>query len=262
MKGRNWKLLAVVVVLTLLVPAFAACGATPEPETIIQTVEVEKTVVETVVETVEVEVEKEVVVTQEVEKEVVVTATPEPRPEGPVEMRVGTTFLMDSTNINVSWTSWGIWRLIYDSVVETAEMGIYRPGIAEEWSVADDGLTWTFKIREGMTFHDGTPLTAEEVAWSLNWMITVGNDSLSYLWWNFEEVVATDETTLQITTGTPVGNMEYLLFWAFIVPESVWGQFDNYDDMSAFAGVEAMVGSGPFKVVDYVADEYLIMEAN
>jgi peptide/nickel transport system substrate-binding protein len=141
-------------------------------------------------------------------------------------------------------------------------MGVYRPGIAEEWSVADDGVTWTFKIREGMTFHDGTPLTAEEVAWSLNWMINVGNDSLSYLWWNFEEVVALDETTLQITTGTPVGNMEYLLFWAFIVPESVWGQFDNYDDMSAFSGIEAMVGSGPFKVTDFVQDEYLIMEAN
>jgi peptide/nickel transport system substrate-binding protein len=262
MKSKNWKLLAVVVVLTLFVPAFAACGPTPEPEVVVETVEVE--VEKTVIETVEVEVEKEVVVTQEVEveKEVVVTATPEPKPEGPVEMRVGTTFIVDTSNINVSWTSWGIWRQIYDSIVETAEMGVYRPGIAEEWSVSDDGLTWTFKIREGLTFHDGTPLTAEEVAWSLNWMINVGNDSLSYLWWNFEEVKALDETTLQITTGTPVGNMEYLLFWAFIVPESVWGQFDNYDDMSAFSGIEAMVGSGPFKVTDFVPDEYLIMEAN
>jgi len=270
MKSNRWRLLAAAVVLTLLMPAFAACGPTPEPETVIQTVEIEKIVVETVevevekevVVTKEVEVEKEVVVTKEVEKVVVVTATPEPRPEGPVEMRVGTTFMLDTTNINVSWTSWGIWRLIYDSIVETAGMGVYRPGIAKEWSVADDGVTWTFKIREGMTFHDGSPLTANEVAWSLNWMINVGNDSLSYLWWNLTDVTALDETTLQITTGTPVGNMEYLLFWAFIVPESAWGQFDNYDDMSAFSGIEAMVGSGPFKVTDFVQDEYLILEAN
>jgi len=265
MKSNLWKLLAMVVALAMLAPVLAACGPTPEPEvverTIVETVIVAGTpeVVEKVVTEV-VEVEK--VVTEVVEVEKLVTPTPEPKPEGPVEMRVGTTFILDTSNINVSWTSWGIWRLIYDSIVETAEMGIYRPGIAEEWSVSDDGLTWTFKIREGMTFHDGTPLTAEEVAWSLNWMINVGNDSLSYLWWNFEEVVALDETTLQITTGTPVGNMEYLLFWAFIVPESAWGQFDNYDDMSAFSGVEAMVGSGPFMVTDFVPDEYLIMEAN
>jgi peptide/nickel transport system substrate-binding protein len=262
MKSGMWKLLAVVVVVAMLVPALAACGPTPEPEIIKETVVVTEKETVIVTEKEEVEVTKVVVEKEEVEVEVVVTATPEPRPEGPVEMRVGTTFILDTSNINVSWTSWGIWRQIYDSIVETAELGIYRPGIAEEWSVSEDGLTWTFKIREGMTFHDGTPLTAEEVAWSLNWMINVENDSLSYLWWNFEQVVALDETTLQITTGTPVGNMEYLLFWAFIVPESVWGQFDNYDDMSAFSGVEAMVGSGPFRVTDFVPDEYLIMEAN
>ena len=263
MKRRKWSLLSVAVALSILVSALAACGPTPEPQVIEKVVEetviVEGTpqVIEKVVTEV-VEVEK--VVTTIVEKEV--TPTPQPTPSGPVEMRVGTTFILDTTNINVSWTSWGIWRLIYDSIIETAELGVYRPGIAEEWSVSDDGLTWTLKIREGLTFHDGTPLTAKDVAWSLQWMIDVGNDSLSYLWWNFEDIQAPDDTTLQITTGTPVGNMEYLLFWAFIIPENVWGQFDNYDDMSAFSGMEAMVGSGPFKVTDYVQDEYLILEAN
>ncbi len=43
----------------------------------------------------------------------------------------------------------------------------FVPGLAESWEVSDDGLVWTFKIREGVTFHDGTPLTAEDVAWSL-----------------------------------------------------------------------------------------------
>ncbi len=263
MKRKKWSLLSTAVTLSILVSALAACGPTPEPQ-VIEKVVKETVIVEgtpQVIEKVVTEVVKvEKVVTAIVEKEV--TPTPQPTPSGPVEMRVGTTFILDTTNINVSWTSWGIWRLIYDSIIETAELGVYRPGIAEEWSVSDDGLTWTLKIREGLTFHDGTPLTAKDVAWSLQWMIDVGNDSLSYLWWNFEDIQAPDDTTLQITTGTPVGNMEYLLFWAFIIPENVWGQFDNYDDMSAFSGIEAMVGSGPFKVTDYVQDEYLILEAN
>jgi peptide/nickel transport system substrate-binding protein len=189
-------------------------------------------------------------------------ALAKPAPTGEVTMRVGATYILDTININVSWTSWSIWRLIYDSVVETSALGAYRPGLAESWSVSEDGLVWTLKIREDVTFHDGTPCTAEDVAWSLNWMINVGNDSLSYLWWNFTDVTALDDTTLQITTGDPLGNMEYLMFWAFIVPESVWGQFDNYDDMSEFAELAAATGTGPYKVTDYVADEYLILEAN
>jgi peptide/nickel transport system substrate-binding protein len=268
MKTNLWKSLTIMVVLATLVSGLAGC-ATPTPEVIekVVTKEVEKIVTqvvkEVVKETVIVEgtpevVEKEVTKIVEVE----VTATPEPKPPEPVTMRVGTTFILDTINVNVSWTSWSIWRLIYDSVVETSELGVYRPGLAESWSVSDDGLVWTFKIREGMTFHDGTPCTAEDVAWSLNWMINVGNDSLSYLWWNFTEVVALDDTTLQITTGDPLGNMEYLMFWAFIIPESVWSGYETYDDMAAFTELAAATGTGPYKAADYVTDEYLILEAN
>ena len=190
-------------------------------------------------------------------------ALAKPVPTGLVTMRVGTTYILDTINVNVSWTSWSIWRLIYDALVETSALGVYRPGLAESWSVSDDGLTWTFKIREGVTFHDGTPCTAEDVAWSLNWMKTVGNDSLSYLWDDeTEEIVALDDTTLQIKTPFPVGNMEYRMFWAFIVPKSVWGGIDNYDDMAAYTELDAATGTGPFKVVDYAPDEYLILEAN
>ncbi len=187
--------------------------------------------------------------------------TEEP-PAEPVTMRVGTTYILDTVNVNVSWTSWAIWRLLYDSVVEGAELGVYAPGLAESWEVSDDGLVWTFKIREGVTFHDGTPCTAEDVAWSLNWMISVGSDSLAYLWWNFTDVVALDDTTLQVTTGDPIGNMEYLMYWAFIVPESVWSSFETYDDMAEFADFTAATGTGPYELVDWQTDEYLILQAN
>ena len=120
---------------------------------------------------------------------------------------------------------------------------------------------WTFKIREGMSFHDGTPLTAEEVAWSLNWTLENEPETFAFYLANFDEVVALDPTTLQVTLTDPVGNMEYLLMYVWILPESVWGDM-SYDEMMEFEDLSAGIGSGPYKLVDWVEGEYLILEAN
>jgi peptide/nickel transport system substrate-binding protein len=258
MKTNLWKLLTVMIILTMLVLSLAGCGATPMPTAVATQVPAAPTQAPAAAPTqAPTAAPTEAPTTLPTEAPTITPAAAEP-----VTMRIGTTFIWDGPNVGVATSNWGLWRLIYDSVVETGALGTYIPGLAESWSVSDDGLVWTFKIRKGVTFHDGTPCTAEDVAWSLNWMITVGNDSLSYLWWNFKEVVALDDTTLQITTGDPIGNMEYLMFWAFIVPKSVWGQFDNYDDMSEFTELAAATATGPYKVVDWSPDEYLILEAD
>ena len=66
-------------------------------------------------------------------------------------------------------------------------MGIsnFQPGLAEDWDVSDDGLVWTFKIREGVKFHDGTPCDANAVAWSLNWTIENEIETFSFYLVNF-----------------------------------------------------------------------------
>ncbi|MEX2628873.1 MAG: ABC transporter substrate-binding protein [Tistlia sp.] len=58
----------------------------------------------------------------------------------------------------------------YDTLVELdpTDLGPLVPGLAESWSVAEDGVTYTFRIREGVTFHSGNPVTAEDAAWSLH----------------------------------------------------------------------------------------------
>jgi peptide/nickel transport system substrate-binding protein len=202
-------------------------------------------------------VEKEV--TKIVEK--VVTATPEPTPEGPVTMRVGTTYIWDGPNPHIAWYGYSIRYLLYDALLDVGELVVYTPGLAESWSVSDDGRVWTFNIREGVTFHNGDPCTAEEIAWGINWMIDVGTDSLSYLFTQFEKVVALDPTTLQITLYEPVGNMDYLAFWTWITPESVWGGM-TYEDVQEFNDISATIGTGMYKAVEWVEGEYLILEAN
>ena len=189
------------------------------------------------------------------------TSPPEEPMAEPVTMNVGTTYIWDTANPTFGWYGYTLRYLIYDTLVEEAGISNFHPCIAESWEVSDDGLVWTFKIREGMSFHDGTPLTAEEVAWSLNWTLENEPETFAFYLANFDEVVALDPTTLQVTLTDPVGNMEYLLMYVWILPESVWGDM-SYDEMMEFEDLSAGIGSGPYKLVDWVEGEYLILEAN
>jgi peptide/nickel transport system substrate-binding protein len=242
MKSNFWKLLAVLVILTMIVP-LAGCGKeTAEP-----------TEAPPVVEPTEPPAEEP-------------TEAPPPEPTEPPEpavFKVGTTYLWDSNNLGVETSGWGIYRLLFDSLVEFGANESFIPGLAESWSVDDSGLVWTFKIREGVTFHDGTPCTAEEIAWSLTWMEEVGFDSIAYMWAGlFEDVTALDATTLQITAFNPVGYMEYALSYSFVVPQSVWGDISDYETMAAYTDEDATTGTGPYIFNEWVTDEYMILDAN
>ena len=228
-------LLTVVIVGALLL---AACGATPEPTQAPESTAAEEP-------------------TQAAEP----TEPPAPETEEPVTLRVGTTYIWDTANPTYGWYGYNLRYLIYDTLVEEAGISNFIPGLAESWDVSDDGLVWTFKIREGVTFHDGTPLNAEEVAWSLNWTLEYEPETFSFYLANFDEVVALDDTTLQVTLSDPVGNMEYLLMYVWILPRSVWEGM-TYDEIMEFEDLSAAIGTGPYKVVEWVEGEYLILEAN
>jgi peptide/nickel transport system substrate-binding protein len=100
------------------------------------------------------------------------------------------------------------------------------------------------------------------VAWSLNWTIENEIETFSFYLVNFQEIVALDPTTLQVTLSEPVGNMEYLLMYVWILPPSVWDGM-TYDEIMEFESIEAAIGTGPFKLVEWSEEDgYLILEAN
>ena len=228
-------LLTVVMIGALLL---AACGGTPEPTQAPEPTAAEEP-------------------TQAAEP----TEAPPPETQEPVTLRVGTTYIWDTANPTYGWYGYNLRYLIYDTLVEEAGIGKFVPGLAESWDVSDDGLVWTFKIREGVTFHDGTPLNAEEVAWSLNWTLEYEPETFAFYLANFAEIVALDDTTLQVTLSDPVGNMEYLLMYVWILPRSVWEGM-TYDDIMEFEDLSAGIGTGPYKLTEWVEGEYLILEAN
>jgi peptide/nickel transport system substrate-binding protein len=247
MKASLWRQLVVWVILAAFVLGLAGCTQEAAPT--------EAPAEPSATEAPQVEP------TEAPQEEPTAPPTEEPAPSEPVTMRVGTTYIWDTANPAYGWYNYGLRYLVYDTLVEEAGIGRFVPGLAESWTYSDDGLVWTFKIREGVTFHDGTPCTADEVAWSLNWTIENEIETFSFYLVNFQEIVALDPTTLQVTLSEPVGNMEYLLMYVWILPPSVWEGM-TYDDIMEFEDLSAAIGTGPYKLVEWVEGEYLILEAN
>ncbi len=245
MKSTVWKLLMVMVVLGSLVLGLTACGGDDEPADTPAAEEAAQPAEET----------------GSTDAAAPAEEAPAPAADEPVTLRIASSYIWDTANPTYGWYGYDVRYLVYDTLVESTSLAGVSPGLAESWDVSDDGLVWTFKIREGVTFHDGTPATAEEVAWSLNWAKEMEVETYSFYLASFEEIVALDPTTLQVTLSDPVGNMEYLLIYVWIVPPSVWEGM-SYDEIMEFEDLSAAIGTGPYKLVEWTEGESMILEAN
>lgn len=182
----------------------------------------------------------------------------------PVVLRVGWAGSPDTLNPGtaVLAEAYTIFALVYDSIYEYQLDGTYKLDVAESAEVSDDGLTWTFKIRDGINFHDGEPMTASDVAFSVN--LYKNNGDFIYLnayTSNFDTVEATDDSTVVITLTDPVPNMDYLLSYLYIVPEHIWGQYAEPPGSVEFENLE-MIGTGPFRMAEYSQNEFVRLAAN
>lgn len=139
---------------------------------------------------------------------------------------------------------------IYDTLV-LRDGNEFIPRLASSWEQPDD-LTWVFTLRDDVQFHDGSPVEAQDVVASLE-RLAASETPLAPLWSALDSVEATDENTVTITTTEPVGTMLTSLTLMYVVPAEgaeTEGFFSN------------PVGSGPFKVVDFLPEERLDLEAN
>jgi len=134
------------------------------------------------------------------------------------------------------------------------------PGLAESWSASDDGLTWTFAIREGVTWHDGEPLTARDVAFSFEFQKEYGLGNFLSALEGIESVTAPDDTTVVIRCSRPKADITAM--WVPVVPEHVWGRFDSYEEITEFANAPPVVGSGPFQIVEWKKGDFVRCVAN
>ena len=151
------------------------------------------------------------------------------------------------------WTSAFIVRnhgyMVYDTLFALDGDLKVKPQMVESWSVTPDNLTWTFTLRDGLEFHDGQPVTTEDVLASLKrWAV---RDSVGQiLWGKLSEAKAVDAKTFQLVLKSPTGVVLQALSKPsgnpFIMPKRVAETSPN-DQIKEF------VGSGPFI---FKADEW------
>lgn len=156
---------------------------------------------------------------------------------------------------NVSGTR--IYGLFHDSLLQTSMSGELKPMLATEW--VNDGLEWRFKLREGVIFHDGSTMTADDVVYTFERLLDPANETSNFGQDLQRFVSSVQETgelevTFTSTATDPLLPIRINSYWASIVPR---------------AGTEAMdeatrqtkpIGAGPYKIVEYVPGDRLVVE--
>jgi peptide/nickel transport system substrate-binding protein len=135
-----------------------------------------------------------------------------------------------------------------------------EPALADSWELSDDGLTWTIKLHEGITFPDGTPVTAQTVKEFYEWWasiedIAVFNAELLYL----DKIEVIDDLTFTLTTFEPIHNSpDYGFIWMWVFPPDIWEAVDPAD---LFTVENPPVGTGPYVLAEYVPGSHMILNA-
>ena len=148
---------------------------------------------------------------------------------------------------------------IFDTITSQADDGTYHPGLATDWKISEDGLTYTFTLREGVTFHDGTPFNAEVLKQNLD--RPLNEPDLATVSSGIAENRVIDDRTLEVKLSRPNAG----LIHAFSTPH--WPVYSGkvlseHTPAELSADPTLSIGTGPFKVAEYSRGSSLVLEKN
>ncbi|MBV1896178.1 MAG: ABC transporter substrate-binding protein [Rhodobacteraceae bacterium] len=147
-----------------------------------------------------------------------------------------------------------VYSNIFEGLTRFMGDGSIVPGLAKSWEISDDGLVYTFMLQDGVTFHDGTTMDAEDVKFSLD--RARAEDSVNAqkaLFAGISDVTVIDPLTVQLTLSEPNGNLPFNLAWGdavIVAPESIENIKTN------------PVGTGAFKFTNWVQGDKIDIERN
>jgi len=143
-----------------------------------------------------------------------------------------------------------------------------EPDLATSWSVSPDGRTWTFTLRRGVTFHDGTPWTAQAAKFNIDRWADARNPyhghGVDFAYWHdflskdFEAARAPDAYTLRLVFKTPLGP----LLSDLAIPAFNFASPASLRRYGATGVGAHPVGTGPYAFVEWVRDDHIVLQAS
>ncbi len=142
---------------------------------------------------------------------------------------------------------------VYETLVRLQPDGSITPLLAESWDISDDGLTYTFNLRSGVTFHNGDPFTADDVVFSIENVAFNEAHPFTTTYAPIESVTAVDDSTVEVTLTQVSAN---LLFFMTQGQGVVLNQ-NAIDDIENSA-----IGTGPFVFESWTVGESIVLARN
>ena len=181
---------------------------------------------------------------------------------------VGVTQDVDSLNpfVGVTVAAYEIFQMVYPTLTEYGAKDFsIQPGLAESWTESPDKTFWTYKIRPGLKWSDGVPLTAKDAAYTFNRIINGAFEKVNYGNYvgNITKAEAPDDTTLILRVDKPSPIMEKLA--VYILPEHVYSTIDetaiqSFKDEPTDG--KPVVGAGPYLTAERQVGQFTRMVAN
>jgi len=149
---------------------------------------------------------------------------------------------------------------VYDTLVQfTAGETTVTPRLATEWTVSDDGLTYTFTLRDDVVFHDGSPLTAADVVFTLDRLQSASAATMNDMG-PYASAEAIDDQTVALTLSEPFGPFISALSRIYIVNKAQVEPHMGEDNARQWLAINE-AGSGPYTVASYAPTEAVSLKA-
>ncbi len=147
-----------------------------------------------------------------------------------------------------------VYANVFEGLTRFGSDGSVNAGLAESWEISEDGMTYTFKLRDGVMFHDGTTMDAEDVKFSLDRARAEDSTNAQKpLFGAISEVTVVDPLTVQVDLSAPTGAFLFNMAWGdavIVAPESADTLATN------------PIGTGPFKFAEWVQGDRVELVAN
>ena len=168
----------------------------------------------------------------------------------------GSDVLTLDPTLDTSLIGMNVMTNIFDQLTTISPQGEVRPMLATSWEASADAKTWTFTVRADAKFHDGAPVTVDDVVWSYQKIMDDPKSPVRVYLTKIEKAEKVEPDKIRFSLSEPYGPFVRQTSLISVVPRAA------YEAAGAARFSQAPVGSGPYRIVQWVKDDRVELQAN